>query len=266
MGTLVHPQAIVSPKAHLDDDVSVGPFSFVEDNVVIGKGTTIGPGVHVCGYTTIGKNCRIVGQASIGTPPQDLKYNGQKSFLEIGDDNVIREFVTMNPGTSEGSKTVIGSGNLFMAYSHVAHDCLVGSNCVFANLATLAGHVTVEDNVVIGGLSAIHQFCRVGCYVMIGGLSRVTQDVAPYTLIAGQPVRVFGLNSVGLRRAGFSADQVARLKKAVKIALMSEHAVDTAIEIIERDVALCDHVRHFVDFIRSAKKRGLVRGESQDGD
>src|SRR3989338_947696 len=190
----VHPTAIVSKKAKLADDIQVGPYTIIADNVVIGKGAVIHAYCLLEGNTSVGSGCEIFTGAVIGSRPQDLKYKGGKSFLEIGDNNIIREYSTFNPGTEEGSKTVVGNNNLFMAYAHIAHDCVVGNNCVIANNGTLAGHVTIEDNAVVGGLVAIHQFVRIGRFSIIGGCSKVVQDIPPYSTCDGHPARVYGLN------------------------------------------------------------------------
>lgn len=178
----VHALAIVSKKAKLGDGVIISPYAVIGDGVVIGPGTKVGNHCVIEGNTTIGKDCEIFSGAVVGSRPQDLKYKGEKVFLEIGDNNIIREYCTFNPGTEEGGKTAVGNANLFMAYSHIAHDCRVGDNCVFANNATLAGHVTIEDRVVIGGLVAIHQFVRVGVLSIIGGCSKVVQDIPLFNL------------------------------------------------------------------------------------
>ena len=186
----IHPAAIVDKKAKLADDVEVGPYALIGPNVEIGRSVTIAGHAVVDGYTSIGEGTRIFTGAVIGSAPQDLKYKGKKSFLKIGKNNVIREYVTMNPGTEEGSVTSIGDENLLMAYSHVAHDCRIGNNCVIANLGTLAGHVTIEDRVVMGGLAAVHQFTRVGKMAIIGGCSKVVQDIPPFSTCDGNPANV----------------------------------------------------------------------------
>ena len=201
----IHPTALVDKKAKLADDIEVGPYAIIGPDAEIQSSTSIGPYVAIEGYTAIGKNCRIFTGSCIGSPPQDLKYKkGTKSFLKIGNNNIIREYVTLNPGTEEEGLTSLGNDNLLMAYSHVAHDCKVGNECVIANAGTLAGHVTLEDKVVIGGLTAIHQFVRVGKLSIIGGCSKVVQEIPPFSTCDGHPARIYGLNLIGLRRSKMS--------------------------------------------------------------
>ncbi|MCM8795138.1 MAG: acyl-ACP--UDP-N-acetylglucosamine O-acyltransferase [Candidatus Omnitrophica bacterium] len=250
--------AIVSKKARLATDVEIGPYAVIGENVVLGSGTKVGPFCVIEGNTTIGKNCEIFTGTVLGSRPQDLKYKGKVSFLEIGDNNIIREYCTFNPGTEEGSKTTIGSNNLFMAYAHIAHDCRVGNHCVIANNGTLAGHVTIEDKVVVGGLVAIHQFCRVGTLSIIGGCSKVVQDIPPYSTCDGHPARVYGLNLVGLRRNGFLPQTIKELAHTFKILFNSGLSIKHALEIIEKEGPLTKEVRYLVDFIKNSQ-RGIVR-------
>lgn len=253
----IHPNALVSDKAEIADGVKIGPFTVVEDNVKIGLGTVIGANALIHADTTIGENCKIFNGASIGTNPQDLKYDGEKTYLEIGNNNVIREFCTFNRGTEANGKTVVGDNNLFMAYCHVAHDCIVGNNNVFANNATLAGHVEIADNIVIGGLSAIHQFCRVGRNVMVGGMSKILQDVPPFTLVEGQPVKVRGINAVGLRRSDMERATINEIKKAIKILCHEGHTVPVALERIKSELEMLPEIELILDFV-SKGKRGLA--------
>ncbi|HUT83540.1 MAG TPA: acyl-ACP--UDP-N-acetylglucosamine O-acyltransferase, partial [Thermodesulfobacteriota bacterium] len=197
---MIHPTAIVSPKAELDPDVEVGPYSVIGDKVTIGKHTWIGPHVVIEGPTEIGQNCKIFQFASIGEIPQDLKFKGEESRLVIGSGNVIREFVTINRGTAlGGGKTVLGNDNFLMVYSHVAHDCKIGNQVIIANAAQLAGRIEIEDCAVIGGIVGVHQFVRIGRYSIIGGCSAVSMDVPPYTMAAGNHAVLHGLNTVGLK-------------------------------------------------------------------
>lgn len=258
MSVTIHPQAIVSKSATLSQGVEVGPFSLIEDNVTIGKDTKIGPGCFITGSTTIGQNCQIFKGAVIGSPPQDLKYNGQHSYIEIGNFNVIREYVTVNPGTEEGSKTQIGSNNLIMAYSHIAHNCKVGNHCVLANAATLAGFVEIEDKVIVGGLVAIHQFCRVGKLAIIGGCSKVVQDIPPFSMADGHPAKIKGLNSVGLKRAEVSADTIQTLKKAFKILFFENHSFDAARKLVEKDLSISPNIEYLLSFLQSTQ-RGIAK-------
>jgi UDP-N-acetylglucosamine acyltransferase len=257
MKTQIHPTAIVSKKAKLADESGVGPYSIIEDNVVIGPGTKVGAHCVIEGNTTIGKSCEIFTGAVLGSRPQDLKYKGEKSFLEIGDNNIIREYCTFNPGTQEGSKTVIGDNNLFMAYSHVAHDCSVGNNCVIANNGTLAGYVTIEDKTIVGGLVAIHQFVKVGALSIIGGCSKVVQDIPPYSTCDGHPALVYGLNLVGLRRSNISKNSIEELSRAFKILFNTGLLIKHAMEKIEKEIKQTAEVTHLINFIRSSQ-RGLA--------
>ena len=254
----VHPTAIVSKKAKLADDIQVGPYSIIADNAVIGKSTQIHAYCVIEGNTTIGCGCEIFTGAVIGSRPQDLKYKGEKSFLEIGDNNIIREYSTFNPGTGEGSKTVVGNNNLFMAYSHIAHDCVIGNNCIIANNGTLAGHVTIEDQAVVGGLVAIHQFVRIGRLSIIGGCSKVVQDIPPYSTCDGHPARVYGLNLIGLRRNGISKDSIEQLGRAFKILFNTGLTAKHALEKVKEEVASGNEVSYLINFIKNSQ-RGIVR-------
>jgi UDP-N-acetylglucosamine acyltransferase len=253
----IHPTAIVSKKAKLDKDVSVGPFSIIGDNVTVYSGTKIGANCVIDGRTRIGKCCEIFTGAVIGSRPQDLKYKDEKSFLEIGDANIIREYCTFNPGTEEGSKTTVGNNNLFMAYSHVAHDCLVGNDCIIANNGTLAGHVTIEDKAVIGGLVAVHQFVKIGALSIVGGCSKVVQDIPPYSTCDGHPAKVYGLNLVGLRRHKISRDSIQTLNHAFNTLFNTGLSPKHALEQIEKEVKRSQEVIHLVDFIKNSQ-RGLA--------
>ncbi|MDP2912064.1 MAG: acyl-ACP--UDP-N-acetylglucosamine O-acyltransferase [Candidatus Omnitrophota bacterium] len=255
----IHLTAIVDKKAKLADDVEVGPYALIGPNVEIGKSVTIASHVVLDGYTVIGEGTRIFTGAVIGSPPQDLKYKGKKSFLKIGKNNIIREYVTMNPGTEEGSVTFVGDGNLLMAYSHVAHDCKIGNNCVIANLGTLAGHVTIEDRVVMGGLAAVHQFTRVGKMAIIGGCSKVVQDIPPFSTCDGNPARVYGLNLIGITRAGMPKDAQARLRKAFKTLFHSGLILKNGIEKVKKSMGSFEEIDYLLNFIKNSE-RGVCRG------
>ncbi|MBN1913956.1 MAG: acyl-ACP--UDP-N-acetylglucosamine O-acyltransferase, partial [Candidatus Omnitrophica bacterium] len=229
----------------------------IADDVTIAQGTKVGSHCVIEGNTSIGKNCQIFTGAVIGSRPQDLKYKGEKSFLEIGDDNIIREYCTFNPGTEEDGKTAVGSNNLFMAYSHVAHDCRVGSNCVIANNGTLAGHVTIEDKAVVGGLVAIHQFVRVGELSIIGGCSKVVQDIPPYSTCDGHPALVYGLNLIGLRRSKLSRQAIDALSQAYKIIFNSGILIKHAAEKVEEEVEQTPEIIHLLKFIKESQ-RGIT--------
>ena len=251
---VIHADAVLAP------DVEVGPYAVIGAHVTIGAGTVIGPHVRIEGPTTIGERNRFIGQSSIGTAPQDLKFRGERTELQIGNDNVFREFVTVNRGTvGGGAITTIASNNFFMAYAHVAHDCHIGSNTIFANNATLAGHVEVGDFATIGAFSAVHQFCRVGDHAFIGGGSICTQDVLPFVKTVGnRPAKTYGINSIGLERKGFSKETIEALQRAYRILTRSKLSLQQALEKIETDLGYVAETRAFVEFIRSAK-RGIIR-------
>ncbi len=254
----IHNTSIIHPKAKLAEGVKVGPFSVIGENVTIGSGTEIGQGCAVEGYTSIGKNCRLFTGAVIGSPPQDLKYKGEKSFIEIGDGSIFREYVTVNPGTEEGGKTVIGNNNLLMAYSHVAHDCIIGNNCIIANVGTLAGYVTIEDYSVIGGIVAVHQFCRVGKLSIIGGCSKVVQDIPPFSTCDGHPTKVYGLNLVGLKRAKVPRETIHNLKETFKILFNSGLSISHALEKVEKEIPKGEEISYLTEFVKSSR-RGICR-------
>jgi len=250
----IHPTAIVSSKASLAGDVIVGPYTIINDNVTVGSGTKIGSHCFIDGNTKIGKSCTIFTGSVIGSPPQDLKYKGEKSFLEIGDNNIIREYCTFNPSTGEGGRTIVGNDNLFMAYCHVAHDCKVGNSCVVANNGTLAGFVTIYDKAVIGGLVAIHQFVRVGAYSIIGGCSKVVQDIPPYSTCDGHPAKVYGLNLVGLKRSDIPRDSIKELSHAFDILFNTGLSVKNAVSELEKLNNPCAEIKHLLEFIKGTKR------------
>jgi UDP-N-acetylglucosamine acyltransferase len=256
---MIHQSAIVSPKAELADNVQVGPYSIIGDDVRIGAGTVIGPHVVVKGPTTIGSGCRIYQFASIGEDPQDLKYHGERTVLTIGDNNTLREYVTVNRGTEGGGGlTSIGSSNLIMAYCHIAHDCHLGSGIIMSNCATLAGHITIEDHAIISGLVGIHQFVRIGAYAMVGGVSGVPQDVPPYVIAAGERTKLNGINIVGLKRHGFSAEVISELKAAYRIFFRSGLTVKRAVQTIEEEGLQSAEVQYLSQFIQNSE-RGVLR-------
>jgi UDP-N-acetylglucosamine acyltransferase len=256
---VIDPHAIVSPQAELAADVTVGPFSVIGPEVRIGPGTIIGPHVVITGQTTIGANNHVYQFASLGDAPQDKKYAGEPTRLEIGDRNVFRESSTMNRGTiHDKGVTRIGHDNLFMSYSHVAHDCVVGSNTVFANCASLAGHVEIGDWVILGGLSAVHQYCKVGAHAFLAGGAIVTRDVPPYVMVAGNPSSPHMVNSEGLKRRGFTEDQVRSVREAYRLVYRSDLKLSEALERLEPSATDRPELRLFVDFIRSST-RSIIR-------
>jgi UDP-N-acetylglucosamine acyltransferase len=254
MSITIHPSAIVSKKAHLGDNVRVAPYAIIDDHAVIDEDVTIGAYCLVTGNTRIGKGSEIFTGAVVGSNPQDLKYKGEKSFLEIGQYNIIREYCTLNPGTKEGGKTVVGDHNLIMAYSHVAHDCIVGNHCIIANAGTLAGHVTIEDYCVLGGIAAIHQFVRVGKLSIIGGCSKVVQDIPPFSTCDGHPAQVYGLNLVGLRRNGLTREAIDDLKRIFKILFHSGFLPKHAALDLEKEGTHGPEVAYLLDFIKHTRR------------
>lgn len=257
---MIHPTALVDSKAEIDDGVEIGPYCVIEKGVSISEGSRIGPHVIIREGTEIGKGCQIFQFASIGEAPQFLGYKGEKTSLQIGHHNIIREFATLHRGTVKGGgKTVIGNDNFFMAYSHVAHDCQIGNQVVMANGATLGGHILIEDYAIIGGLAAVHQFCRIGTHAILSGLTGVSQDVPPYMMAAGSRARLYGLNTVGLKRHQFSEQTIRALKKAYRIIFRSGLTLEKAVKAVkEDDIFLIKEVRHLLDFIQHSK-RGISR-------
>jgi len=257
---MIHPTAVVDPKAELDQGVEIGPYSIVGHDVSIGEGTRVGPHVVIREGTIIGKRCRIFQFSSIGEAPQAVAYKGERTALIIGDDNVIRECVTLHRGTIKGGgKTVIGDRNFFMAYSHVAHDCQIGNQVVLANGATLAGHILIEDYAVIGGLAAVHQFCRIGEHAFVSGVTGVVLDIPPYMLAAGSRAKLFGLNTVGLKRQKFREETIRALKTAYRIIFRTGLTREKAIKAVEEsEISRLPEVEHLLRFIQQTK-RGICR-------
>ena len=256
---MIHPQAIIDPAAKLGSNVQVGPFSIVGPEVEVGDGTWIGPHVVIHGPTRIGKDNKIFQFASIGEVPQDLKFAGERSYLEIGDRNTIREGVTMSRGTAGGGGvTRVGDDNLFMAYVHIAHDCQVGNRVVFANNATLAGHVEVGDGAVLGGFVGVHQFCKIGRGVMMGVGSVALKDIPPYLMVYGNPAMPHGLNARGLKRYGTRSEAIDALKEAYKIVYRSGLTVEVALQQLVSIAEKHPEVATFAEFIRHAE-RGIIR-------
>jgi len=252
----IHPTAIVSGKAKLGKNISVGPYAIIEDDVEIGDETSIGPHAVIYNGARIGNKVTIHQAASIAHIPQDLKFGNEKTYFYVGDNTVIHEYVTLHRGTKETGFSRIGSNCLLMAYSHVAHDTVVGDNCILANGVQLAGHVILEDYVIIGGLTPVHQFCNVGKHCMIGGGFRVTQDVPPFILSAGEPLKYSGLNLIGLRRRGFSNDDIMLLKKAYGYIYDHSLNVSQAKEKINAEIQN-NHVDSIIEFLAKSK-RGIV--------
>jgi len=256
----IHPTAIIDPSAQIADDVTIGPYSIIGANVTIGSGCDIGPHVVIKGHSTIGKNNRIFQFATVGEDCQDKKYKGEQTFLEIGDDNVIRENCTIHRGTvQDQSMTRIGSRNLFMVNTHIAHDCIVGDDCIFANNAGIAGHVKVGNSVIIGGNTGVHQFCEIGSYAMTGGASLVLKDIPAYVMVFGNPAQATGMNFEGMRRRGWTSETIGLLKRAYKIVYRQGLTLDVAISQLEQDILPnCPEAAVFIDSLKSST-RGITR-------
>jgi UDP-N-acetylglucosamine acyltransferase len=255
----VHPTALVAPGARLAEDVEIGPYSIIGEHVEIGAGTTVGAHAVITGHTTIGARNKIFHFVSLGEAPQDKKYAGEPTRLEIGDDNLIREFCTFNTGTAQDQGvTRIGSHNWIMAYVHIAHDCVVGDRTIFANNASLAGHVEVGDWAILGGFTGVHQFCKVGAHVMTGVSSVVFKDIPPFVMASGHPAQPHGLNSEGMKRRGFSTEAMAALKRAYKILYREGNTLAEAQAKLEPEAANHAEVRLLLDFLARAG-RGIIR-------
>lgn len=254
----IHSTAIVSPKAELGENVIIGPYAIIEDNVEVGDGTNVGSTVQLASGAVIGKNVKIFHGAVIGTVPQDLKFGGEKTKAFIGDSTVVREFVTVNRGTVAHGETTVGRNCMLMAYSHVAHDCIIGDNVILANSVNLAGHCEIGDHAILGGLLPVHQFVKIGTHAMIGGGFRVQQDVCPYALVAGYPLRIVGLNAVGLRRRGFKREVLQRIEATFKLLFFSDLNTSQAVERIKSDVEAIPEVQVILDFIEKSN-RGIIK-------
>jgi UDP-N-acetylglucosamine acyltransferase len=260
MAQSIHPTAVIADGAQIDDNVKIGPYCVIGAHVKIASGCEIKSHVCIDGHTEIGENCTIFPFASLGHAPQDLKYNGEKTYLRIGRNNKIREHVTMNPGTESGAgETVIGDNCLFMVGAHIAHDCILGNNVIMANNATLGGHVEVGDYVVIGGLSAVHQFIRIGSYAIIGGFSGVESDVIPYGRVKGERAHLAGLNLIGLERRGFSKDNVRDIQKAFNQLFAENDTLEQRLESVQMDFANNPAVMHVIEFARAKTKFPLCQ-------
>ncbi len=263
----IHPTAVIDPRAELHETVKVGPYVIVDGNVKIGAETEIAAHVVISGHTTVGERNKIGSFSTIGSPPQDITYNGEPTQLIIGNDNLIREYVSLHRGTVAGEgQTVIGNSNMFMSYTHVAHDCVVESNVIMANAATLAGHVWIGNHANLGGFVGVHQFCRIGDYSYVGGLSGISLDVPPYVILTGtrNRMRIAGINKIGLRRSGMSRETIAKLEEAFKIIFRSPQLLlKDALEKVMDEMAECPEVVTIVDFFQSSK-RGVVK--RTDGD
>lgn len=257
--TRIHPTAIVHPGAQIGVGVEIGPYAIVGQNVVIGDETHVGPHCVLEGWTQIGRGNKIYTGAVVGSEPQDLKFRGEKSYVFVGDGNMIREYATISRGTEGGGgETRMGNNNLIMSYVHVGHDVQLGNNCILGHGTGIAGHVIIEDRVVIGGIVGVHQFAKIGRMAMVGAHTMVSKDVPPYTLVDGDPAKVYGVNIVGLRRNGLTPEARMEIQRAYRILYRSGLNVSQAIEVMERELAGSAEIDHFLRFLRSAD-RGICR-------
>lgn len=250
----VHATAIVDPTAQLADGVSIGPYSVIGPAVVIGADTRVGPHVFIERNTRIGRDCRIHAGAVLGSDPQDLKFGGEETELVVGDRTVIREYATLNRGTSALGRTQIGADCLLMSYAHVAHDCMLGDHVIISNAVNMGGHVSIGDWAIVGGLTAIHQFVRIGPHAFVGGAARVQKDIPPYVKAAGSPLALYGLNSVGLQRRGFSDSVRSDLKKAYRLLFNSTYNVTQALERAREELEPSAEVEAFLSFIEKSDR------------
>ena len=256
---MIHKTAIIGKSAEIDSSVTIGPYSIIDDNVKIDANTIIENHVTIKKNTIIGKNNHIFQYASVGEQPQDLKFKGEESTLAIGNNNIFREYCTLNRGTAEGiNKTVIGSHNLFMSYAHVAHDCIVKDYCIFSNSASLAGHVEIGDHVSLGGFTLIHQFCNIGEYAFTGLGTVISRDVTPYTLVAGNHAQAYKINTAGLKRKGFDTDVIAALEKTFKIFIKSKSTREESLKSFSKQNYNYKEVTKFIEFIEKSS-RGVTR-------
>jgi len=256
---MIQPLAYVHPQAKVANNVIIDPFVTIEKNVEIGEGSWIGHHATIMEGARIGKNCRIFPGAVISAIPQDLKFDGEETTVHIGDNTTIREFVTVNRGTKASFKTVIGKNCLLMAYVHAAHDCVIGNNVILANAATLAGHIEIDDFAIIGGLAAVHQFVKIGAHSMISGGGMARKDIPPYTKAAREPLSYVGVNSIGLRRRGFTSEQINQIQDIYRIIYRKNYNVSQAVSIIEADVPATPERDEILQFIASSA-RGIMKG------
>ncbi|GMR23120.1 MAG: acyl-ACP--UDP-N-acetylglucosamine O-acyltransferase [Acidobacteriota bacterium] len=261
-----HPTAVIHEGAQLEEGVRIGPYCVVGEHVQLGRGTVIEASAVIDGYTRIGEGCRIFPFSSIGLEPQDLKFKGEVSTLEIGNDNVFREFVTVHRGTAlGGSRTAVGNGNLFMAYTHIAHDCVIGNSTIFGNGATLGGHVSVDDHATVSAFSGVHQFCRVGKYAFVGGYTVVTKDVLPFSKTVGNRARLYGVNSIGLERRDFPRDRIEKIRWAFRVLRQSNLNVSQALDKLQESQDDED-VRTLIDFVKSSERGVIVKRGREEND
>jgi UDP-N-acetylglucosamine acyltransferase len=256
--TNIHPTAVVHPKAEIDASCEIGPYSIIGANVKLGERCRLHSHVVIDGRTTIGARNEFYPFACVGLKTQDLKYDGGTAYLDVGSDNVFREHATVHTATGDGLRTRVGSHGNFLAYSHIAHDCVVGDHVIFSNNGTLAGHVLVEDYAIVGGLAAVHQFCRVGKMSIIGGCAKIVQDVPPFMIVDGHPGKTRGVNKVGLERNGVPAEAIRALTEAYKIVFKSGLTLAKALDRVGIELPQSQQLTHFVDFCRKSE-RGIAR-------
>jgi UDP-N-acetylglucosamine acyltransferase len=254
----IHPTAIVDSKARLAESVTVGPYSIIDGEVTIGEDTVIGAHCVITGHTVLGKKNRIFTGAVVGSEPQDVKYHGEETYLEIGDENVIREYATINPGTGEGSRTVIGNDNWIMIQAHVGHNCVIHNHVKLANGVMLGGHAVIEDHATVGGGTPVHQYVRIGKYAMIGGGFRVVQDVVPFMMAGDEPLRIYGINQVGLERNQVSKETIETLKKAHRVIFRNNLILKEAIQVLSSDFPPIEEIKSLIEFLNTST-RGIVR-------
>ena len=258
------PYSFVHPQAKLANNVVIEPFVTIYKDVVIGEGTWIGSNVTIMDGARIGKNCKIFPGAVISAVPQDMKYQGEDTIVSIGDNVTIREFVTINKGTKASNETIIGNNCLLMAYAHIAHDCIIGDNCILSNATTLAGHIRIDNWAIVGGLVAVHQFVNIGAHAMIGGGSLVRKDVPPFVKAAREPISFVGINSIGLRRRGFSPEKIAEIQEIYRIIFMKSYNVSQAIAYLEADFPASAERDEIISFIGNSS-RGIMKSYSRTG-
>jgi UDP-N-acetylglucosamine acyltransferase len=258
MSTRIHPTAVIDPRAEVGSETEIGPYCVIGAGVKLGAGCRLHSHVTLTGPATIGAGNEFYPFAAIGGRSQDLKYEGEPTYLEIGDHNTFREFVTVHRATAPHGKTIVGSGCNFLAYSHIAHDCIVGSDVIFSNNGTLAGHVEVGDRAVIGGLTAVHQFCRIGRLAITGGCSKIVQDVPPFMMADGNPAKVRHINQVGLERAGMKSETIRAVKEAFRLLYRQELNTAPALEKMREKLGHWPEIEHIIAFV-GASKRGIIR-------
>lgn len=254
----IHPSALVDPKTQLGENVEIGPFTTIKEDVIIGDGCTIGTGALLDSGTRLGNHCQIGHYSVLGVPPQDLKYKNEKTYLEIGDHTIVREFSTLHRGTTYHYRTTIGKSCFIMTYVHVAHDCIIGDNVIIANAVNMGGHVEIDSQVTIGGLTAIHQFVKIGTHAFVGGGLRVNKDVPPYIRVMGEPIRYGGTNYIGLERKGFSTEAILEIKRAYRIIFQSPYTIAEATEHIQKELQGYQEIKTILEFVKRSD-RGLLR-------